>query len=717
MKITVVDNIYKINKNESLEHILELSQINCCLNEICSFQVVLKNYDDISNLKLDVISNNDVKVFYEYYHEIKEPSTLFTEKGFYPDCLVPYDLFVKNDLIKNINKNDNIIFLVQVKITSRLSEQLQLSFNINDIEYKKIVNLNINKFNLDDSILAKSLFGIFPEMNLNEDMTLYLEKYNNLLKEYKISSNKLTNTFNSLELIIQEIKEKTLDNDISAIALPLEIVDNKVDVLDIEYKLNKLIIESNKDKINYLKKIIIYNYLLDEPYEDRFHLVKEFADDINNIKHKLIKKCKSKELKESLVDIDNITTVFFQEGLYGKVDTWCPTFIAYQMKELEYEGEILKRNGDKVWWYGCVWPMHPYPNYHLDDDLINIRVLNFMQFYYNIRGNLYWAVNINQRYNLEKLKYEEVDIWNEPKLFYPANGDGYLTYEGKKFNSNEVLPSLRLSAIRDGIYDYQYLMKLEENLIKNARSMNIKYNRQKYFKHIFEDLFHGVVVNRRFDRFKEIKDTIDKLIELTEQGYYVEVNNQYELIIYSNKYLCEYKLLKKTNHYYKYLMFEKDIQLNAKEIIVLNNSANKYTLKQSETFSFSLDDKIDIRDYFSLNLDIRNNTDVCFILNIYGINENDYKYYLGYYLVKSNSYEKYEEQIDLKFCSKFNDIESTAYCNTFNNVKKEYDEFTKSKVKEIVFEVADYSTFANKKPRYSTTYRFEVRKCYLKKEG
>lgn len=717
MKITVVDNIYKIMKNESVGENFELSQVNCCYNEICSFQVVINNFDNTSNFNLDIKSNNEVKVFYEYYHEIKEPSTLFTGKGFYPDCLVPYDLFIKNNLIQNVDKNENLIFLVQVKITSRLSERLELLFNVNDVLYKKTVNINVNKYDLNDSILEKSLFGIFPEMNTDEDMTSYLGKYNNLLKEYKISSNKLTNTFNDFELIIKEIKEKTLDNDITTIALPLQIVDNKVDVSDIEYKLNKLIIESNKDNVNYLSKIIIYNYLLDEPYEDRFHLVKEFTDDINNIKHKLLSVCQSKKLKKALLDIDNITTVFFQEGLYGKVDTWCPTFIAYQMKELVYESEILKKNGDKVWWYGCVWPMHPYPNYHLDDDLINIRVLNFMQFYYNIRGNLYWAVNINQRYNLEKLKYEKVDIWQEPKLFYPANGDGYLTYEGKKFNSNRALPSLRLSTIRDGIYDYQYLMKLEENLIKNAKTLKIKYDRQNYFKPLFEDLFHGVVVNRRFDRFKEVKNTIQKLIEYTEQGYYVEINDAYQITIYAKNYISDFKLISKTNNYYKYYILDNNIELNAKKTICLNNHKKKYSLKQNETFSILLDDNINMTDYFSLNLEVKNNADVCFILNIYGINENDYKYYLGYYLIKANSIEQYEEQIDLKFCSKFSDIESTAYCNTFNNVKNEYDLFMKSKTKEIVFEVADYSTFANKKPRYSTTYRFEVRKCYLKEEG
>jgi hypothetical protein len=146
------------------------------------------------------------------------------------------------------------------------------------------------------------------------------------------------------------------------------------------------------------------------------------------------------------------------------VDTWCPLYSEYSEKiDAQYS-----QKGDGMWWYGCVIPKDPYPNFHIDSNLLCKRLVSWMQKDYNIDGSLYWSTNITKKYNLKTDSYIKRDIWSDPMAYPGAAGDGYLIYPGKTgdgfVNQNIPVPTVRLEAIRDGVEDQEYLVILEKKV-------------------------------------------------------------------------------------------------------------------------------------------------------------------------------------------------------------------------------------------------------------
>ena len=135
----------------------------------------------------------------------------------------------------------------------------------------------------------------------------------------------------------------------------------------------------------------------------------------------------------------------------GNLDIYCPKINHLDMWYPAYKQH--QENGAELWFYTSRIPVGRYPNRFVDCSLLKMRVQFWMQYYYDLDGYLFWALNSFYTDN----PFTEEAIGRNSPLGNPA-----IAYPGK----NGLTGSLRFSAQRDGIEDYEYLWVLEDNLRK-----------------------------------------------------------------------------------------------------------------------------------------------------------------------------------------------------------------------------------------------------------
>ncbi len=132
----------------------------------------------------------------------------------------------------------------------------------------------------------------------------------------------------------------------------------------------------------------------------------------------------------------------------GKLDVYVPKLSHLSLWYPRFEQ--ARRDGAELWYYVCCHPLGRYPNRFLDQSLLKARVLFWIHYLYNLDGYLHWGLNY-----YAGDPYTQEGISKDLPL-----GDRAMVYPGKE----GLLGSLRFSAQRDGVQDYEYLRVLEERL-------------------------------------------------------------------------------------------------------------------------------------------------------------------------------------------------------------------------------------------------------------
>lgn len=199
---------------------------------------------------------------------------------------------------------------------------------------------------------------------------------------------------------------------------------------------------------------------------------------------------------------------------WGKdIDIWTFQIDTFNEEKLRK----LQNKGIEVWTYPSGPSGQTLPNYVIDFDSIDYRILPWLAWKYNIKGILYWCVNW----------WPNVDPFMSAKnTKWQQNGNGLLFYPGE----DGPIASLRLEIIRDGMEDYEYIHMLSDK-IKELKKLNkkaedvpneagillivdssiaehmMKYNREE-----------GSLKKRRNEIAREI-EKINKLIYLNQTNY------------------------------------------------------------------------------------------------------------------------------------------------------------------------------------------------------
>jgi len=140
----------------------------------------------------------------------------------------------------------------------------------------------------------------------------------------------------------------------------------------------------------------------------------------------------------------------------GKLDIYVPKLSHLNLWYPRFQQ--VQRAGAELWFYTCCHPTGRYPNRFLDQSLLKVRVLHWLNYLYDLQGYLHWGLN---QFGTDQPYTQEGISKNLPL------GDRAIAYPGK----NGLVGSLRFSAQRDGIEDFEYLWVLEKELAKIKRKV------------------------------------------------------------------------------------------------------------------------------------------------------------------------------------------------------------------------------------------------------
>lgn len=147
--------------------------------------------------------------------------------------------------------------------------------------------------------------------------------------------------------------------------------------------------------------------------------------------------------------------------LVGAVDIWVPQTRFYGDNRTFFEQR--KAAGEQVWVYTCLTPKGEYMNRFVDYPLIDVRLLHWVNFKYNLPGYLHWGLNFWHGDPFTKIEYN----WGSPTSAFQPPGDTHIVYKG----AYGPLSSIRLEALRDGIEDYELLRLLARKDPARAQAM------------------------------------------------------------------------------------------------------------------------------------------------------------------------------------------------------------------------------------------------------
>jgi len=205
----------------------------------------------------------------------------------------------------------------------------------------------------------------------------------------------------------------------------------------------------------------------------------------------------------------------------GLHDIWAPhlTDISPEiLNEMQKRREIY---GEKYWFYTCgervdsEGNFSPYIYYHRP--YIGARILSWFAWKLKADGMLIFALNGIPEENIKKDISEK---WPNSK-WVDGNwrGCGTLIYPGPEY---EVIPSMRIVSVRDGLEDYEYfkkLHKLSAYLDKDKNEEIIKKVEKclKIEKEIIEDYYHWTkdikLIEKKRKEIAELIREIEKIIK------------------------------------------------------------------------------------------------------------------------------------------------------------------------------------------------------------
>lgn len=143
-----------------------------------------------------------------------------------------------------------------------------------------------------------------------------------------------------------------------------------------------------------------------------------------------------------------------------QINMWCPLISGFS-EEFAKQAEA---RGNRVWWYTCCEPPHPFANIaFIDHPLTESRIIPWMMYKYKVGGFLYW--NTDLLVQNTSLPYAE----HLPSTDCGAigSGDGILWYKS--------VPSCRLNCLAEGYEDHQYLTILSIQAAR-LKSLASKWN-------------------------------------------------------------------------------------------------------------------------------------------------------------------------------------------------------------------------------------------------
>ncbi|MGG1517972.1 glycoside hydrolase domain-containing protein [Paenibacillus oryzisoli] len=459
-RVFAADGMAKIRRDQPLEvQSAPRLQLEAARNEYEGAQlVVIAGDSPLRKLQVSVselrqaegpakIDKSRIQLYKEHYIEVTKPTTSAYPAGWYPDALLPMDGHL------TVDAGNNQAIYIKVHIPKGQPAGMyagEVTLQETGEAVRIPVTLQVFDFELTDESHTETAFALWSEYLAEaehiagDDAWEMIEKYYWASLEHRLTPSDLPIPTDSPERYVEQAVPYLTNPKVSAVRLPAyRNADGTYDEAKME-----IVVDALREK-GLLGKTYYYITEIDEPAAATYPRVTEIAVMLNRI----------------APDVRHFVTTQPVDELTDSVHDWVAQIDKYD----EPFARKLQAGGDHVWWYTCVVPKHPFPTYHLDDDLLGSRLLSWLQKDCGVEGTLYWATTIFQKYDGKA--YGTRDVWTDPLAFPGANGDGYLFYPGYEMGIDGPVGTLRLENLREGAEDYEYLWTLEQRLQEQAAKL------------------------------------------------------------------------------------------------------------------------------------------------------------------------------------------------------------------------------------------------------
>ena len=471
--------------------------ISAARNEFESFQIVFRVESDLEGIDIQVsdlkgpdgavLSASNVMIYFERYLDLPKPSSIEGGAGEWPDALIP-----RNDRyfgekrnafpFKLLARHDQPIWIevyvppstsagmyrgdVAVTISGKRETTIPVKLEVWNFDLPSTSTLP-NSFGLNGLTAVRQHLGKYTNDN---DVVRFTNLYRKAALWHRVSVHNGSMlppraSFNGDKATIDWTgydKEVGPFLDGTAIAPGQPLLGAKATSIDIPGVRN---IQREQERVLYLRAFAqhfrekgwinrLFNYLWDEPPPVKYD--------------ELVRQGKLAHSADS--DIKNLVTASFHPEWGGAVDIFVPIINCFAFKPGNLNNcdqQVEQPKMPNLWWYqscashGCNMVGGDYfrgwPSYMIDVDAVANRIMPWLTWKYDVKGELYYAMN-------ESYSHPE-DAWNHIWLF-GGNGDGTLFYPGRPRTiggtSDIPIESIRLKLIRDGLEDYEYLALLSK---------------------------------------------------------------------------------------------------------------------------------------------------------------------------------------------------------------------------------------------------------------
>ena len=544
-------------------------------NEYENAQIIITAKKDISSYSLtlgdlvsdggDKLSKENFTVYNEKYIHVevtKDPLAL-TGSGYYPDALLPFEKAEEYGE-NTVKAGSNQGIWISLKVPEDQKADIYkgvFTVDADGEKYEVAVQAEIYDYTLDEEVRSKSSFGLsWQQVAVGEmDSSVEMQKaYYEFFLEYRLSpggfpgmQNEIWITGEDYSVFDKWIEQAAIyaaDPRCSNYHLPYQRdygqvneEGKSVQCVDLEVMrvlLEKMLDYSKEHNVNLFKKAGTYFVFFDEydvngtvsfanytlkttaelyrataeeyaakwgGYDNLSPFLKEVLDDLENLKNKCVGSL-SEDLTEKCVLVPLVDHLD-SESSRASYAEWARSWYG---------------DGYETWTYTCLNPKAPNPTYHLEDELLSSRLLNWMMYDYDITGNLYWSSVLNMYNDGYVSDGILTDFYGEALRFANSNGDGFLMYIGREYGIFGPIGTVRLQSIRDGAEDYDLFYALEEFYKRNASLKGEIYDGggfERIFDLVARDLYNGTLClyeDGYLDRFDASRALLADLLELAE---------------------------------------------------------------------------------------------------------------------------------------------------------------------------------------------------------
>ncbi len=509
---------------------------------------------ELKNANGDVFPAENIEIYQQKYQTIKtnyNGDEAFQAGDSIPDMLLPLEIAEKYKENKvKANKNQGITVEFNSKDVPAGIYTGKFTLDLDGKKTDVPVSVEVWDIKYEGRREFQSCFMIYrDELIVGEysNTDAVVDAYVNKLMEYKANPY-VVRTYNTVESVVADAERLFENENYNSVVIPYDF--------QLNYKVYESgnVTEAAQKAVDFIKAItkastpeknlIQYAYFYPSSYDEadvvegRQEPSETFLKEGGEYQQTLelaIKQLKeegwfasqtsefAKQAEEAIMQLPAVfTNVNFVEDWVGELDaTFCPYISLFNDTAMlnQYQDAAMENSYGDLWAYTCSGPINPYPTFHIDDGTLDMRVCGWMEKAHDVTGYLYYKIN-NYALIQDVVENDYINLYETPARYYEVNGDGFLFYPGKYYDSAEPFGTVRMAAYRDGMDDYDMLSVYEKLLEEYAKKNNIAdFDFSDYVDDLYSSLFSGVVAYQDDELvYAARKELANRILTLKNEG-------------------------------------------------------------------------------------------------------------------------------------------------------------------------------------------------------